>query len=97
MSKNHTGTSLIIGAITASIGGVIKYNLAMSGFEWADGGILLPFYLCLLTPIIGGLLGWTGVIVAQRISNSRTSVFIGGLLGGFLTILILLPAPYIPQ
>ena len=95
MSKSNTLTSLVVGAVTASIGGVIKYFLVLNGFEWAKGGIVLPFYLCLITPILGGVLGWIGAIVAQRISNSRTSVFIGGLLGGLLTVLIFLPAPLI--
>lgn len=97
LSKFDVLTGVIVGAVMASFGGAIKYYLALSGFEWAARGILLPFYLCLITPIVGGVLGWIGAMATHKISKSRISVFLGGLLGGLLTVLALLPAPYIAQ
>ena len=83
----------------ASIGGVIKYYLALTYYitysVW--WGINLYFCLCLLTPIVGAVLGWVIAMVVQKVSSSKWSALIGGLLSGIITTLVLTPIPYIPQ
>jgi len=91
MSINKNLSGFAVGAITATIGGAIKYYFAILGTNW--GGILLIGGMCLFAPLVGGVLGWIGAIIAKRIENSRRMNFIGGFLGGFLAVLILLPAP----
>lgn len=92
--KKDTFTVILVGAILASVGGLIKYILSWN-YEWAVFGILLPFYFCLITPIIGGILGWIGSFLGYGISNSRFAFFAGGVCGGVLTTMVLLPAPLI--
>lgn len=91
----HTIMAVIIGVVTASIGGALRYYLAFSGVEWP--GIVLPFYLCLLTPLIGGLLAWAAVALAKQIEDNWLRILVGGLAGGIITTLVFFSIPYMAQ
>ena len=91
----HTIIAVIIGVVTASIGGAFRYYLAFSALEWP--GIMLPFFFCLLTPLIGGLLAWASVGLTKQIEDAWIRILIGGLAGGILTTLVFFPIPYMPQ
>ena len=91
----HTIMAVFIGGVTASIGGAFRLYLAYSGLEWP--GIPLPFFFCLLTPLIGGLLAWIGVTLTKQIEDAFIRILSCGLAGGILTTLIFFPIPYIAQ
>ena len=90
MTRKQNISCALIGAVTASLGGAIKYFVAITGVELFGLGIILPFYLCLLTPILGALAGLGGA----SISNKKN---LGAFIGGLVIVLLFLPAPYLPQ
>jgi len=56
-------------------------------------GIILPYFFCLLEPLIGSMLGWLGGYIGFAISNSKNGIYVGGILVGILTAIILMPLP----
>ena len=98
MNRKETITVLIFGAVLASIGGVIKYFLLMgSSIDLDFAGIILPYFFCMLEPLIGSMLGWLGGYIGFEISNSKKGIYVGGILGGILTAIILMPLPIFAQ
>jgi len=93
--KRDTILAVIIGVVTASIGGAFRYYLAFSGVEWP--GIVLPFFFCLLTPLIGGLLAWGILALAKQIKHSWVRILVGGLASGIITTLVFFSIPYMVQ
>ena len=65
---------ILTGIITASIGGLFRNIIALGNKppEWASFGVVLLPGACWLVPIIGGLEGWLGPLIASKILSSRT-------------------------
>ena len=95
LEKQHSIMAIVIGAVTASIGGALKSYSA--NYILQLPGIPLPLFLYLLTPIIGGLLAWVGFGITNQIENNFIRILSCGLAGGILTTLIFLSMPFIAQ
>jgi ABC-type Co2+ transport system permease subunit len=96
MRKANILFGIVVGGVTASVGGLIRYLLALdksSPLPFASIGIGLPYLLCFLMPIIGGFAGWIGAMITNKKSESKTRAALGGLLGGVVTGLIFIPYP----